>query len=513
MTIRTWTRRFAAGSMLITILVGLFTLPFSPALGQGAGVEIDEPRIPPGTDVFDLNLEQTRALSRSLNLKVVGHSYLKGSHLTRTAKAEGTGAGLNGAYVHNGIAYLASYSDPPTLFGHLIVDVHNPEDMKVLSFVPCEPGARCPYLRVNTKRHILVGGHSPGMPNAIDANPIQPPGGASNARAGISFIDVSNPKSPKPLGFFLTDLGGATHDFAIDDNFVYTCASMPESKKPGVAHQEVVIIDYRDPTNPTLAGRLHLPGQHVGEEYGARDRLNPDGSPQKVWCQQITIHKNRLYVGWRDAGLVVVDVTDPSNPKPVGQLDYVPPFNGGAMGAAHTAAPVIVDPNEHPDLVILADESFDCPPGIGRIIDVSDLKNPEVEKGIRDANLQVISSYRIPHVSDVFDFDEGKFECPAGQQSAHLPWLDHRSPSLVYHTWYDQGVRVWDISNPFLPREVGYYLPPKYASYGYVDRQTREVFQDPDTDLIYVTDGNGGGLTVLEWTGPIPEHPPIPGAR
>jgi hypothetical protein len=163
--------------MLVTISVGLFTLPFSPALGQGAGVEIDEPRIPPGTDVFDLNLKQTRALSRSLNLNVVGHSYLRGTHLTRTARAEGTGAGLNGVYVHNGIAYLSSYSDPPTLFGHLIVDVHNPEEMKVLSFVPCEPGARCPYLRVNTKRHILVGGHSPGMPNAIDANPIQPPGG------------------------------------------------------------------------------------------------------------------------------------------------------------------------------------------------------------------------------------------------------------------------------------------------------------------------------------------------
>ena len=223
-----------------------------------------------------------------MNFKVVGHSYLKGPHLTPTAQAKGTGAGLNGVYVHDGIAYLASYSDPPTLFGQLIVDVHNPEDMKVLSFVPCDPGTRCPYLRVNTKRHILVGGHSPGMPNAIDANPIQPPGGQSNARAGISFTDVSNPKSPKPLGFFLTDMGGATHDFAIDDNFVYTCASMPETKKPGVAHQELVIIDYRDPTNPTLTGRLHLPGQHVGEEHGARDRLNPDGSPQKVWCQQIT---------------------------------------------------------------------------------------------------------------------------------------------------------------------------------------------------------------------------------
>ena len=144
MTICTWTRPFAAGSILVAILVGLFALPFSPALGQGAGAKIDEPPIPKDVDVFNLNLEQTRALSRSLNFKVVGHSYLKGPHLTPAAQAEGTGAGLNGVYVRDGIAYLASYSDPPTLFGQLIVDVHNPGDMKVLSFVPCEPGARCP---------------------------------------------------------------------------------------------------------------------------------------------------------------------------------------------------------------------------------------------------------------------------------------------------------------------------------------------------------------------------------
>lgn len=525
-SMRNWNRSSAACRVKAAILAGLFVLPFGPALAQGAGAQIEEPRIPEDIDVFNLDLQKTKDLSRSSNFKIVGHSYLKGPWLTDKGKAAGTGVGLNSVYVHDGIAYVSGYSDPPAFFGNLIVDVRNPEDMKVLSYIPCEPGARCTYQRVNTKRDILVTGASPGMPNAVDANPIQPSGGRENARAGFGFTDVTNPKRPKSLGFFLTTMGGSTHDFAIDDNYVYGCASMPESNKPGVAHQEVVIIDYRDPKNPKLAGRLHLPGQHVGEEHGALDRLNPDGTPQKVWCQQITIHKNRLYVGWRDAGIVVVDVDDPSNPKLVGQLDYVPPFNGGAMGAAHSVEPVVVDPDEHPDLVVLADESFDCPPGIGRIVDVSDLKNPEVVAGLRNANLQIISSYRIPHVSDVYDFDKGKFEClrspgdegldaehQGGQQSIHYPWFDHRSPSLFYQTWYDQGLRAWDISNPFLPREVGYYLPPKYASFGYVDRQTREVFQDPDTDLIYVTDGNGGGLTVLEWTGPIPKHPPIPGAR
>jgi len=56
-----------------------------------------------------------------------------------------------------------------------------------------------------------------------------------------------------------------------------------------------------------------------------------------------------------------------------------------------------------------------------------------------------------------------------------------------------------------VPREAGYYLSPKYAAPGAPpDRQIRETYQDRDTGLIYMTDGNGGGLTVLRWTGPIP---------
>jgi hypothetical protein len=152
------------------------------------------------------------------------------------------------------------------------------------------------------------------------------------------------------------------------------------------------------------------------------------------------------------------------------------------------------------------------PPGFGRMIDISALDNP-----------QIISSFRIPAISDNYDFDSGQFRCEEGLQSVHLPWFDSRSPSLVYVTWYDQGVRALDISNPFLPREVGYYISPKYAAPDWTDppapffagayRSSREVYQDPDTGLIYLTDGNGGGLTVLKWTGPIPEHPPIPAGR
>jgi hypothetical protein len=182
--------------------------------------------------------------------------------------------------------------------------------------------------------------------------------------------------------------------------------------------------------------------------------------------------------------------------------------------------PVVTRQGEHPDLIVQTDEIFDCPPGFGRILDVSDVKNPEVVKGERPANVSLLSTFRFDYVSDTFNPQANEFVCdkdgPGGRSgtTTHLPRQDQRSPSLVYVTWYDEGVRVMDISNPFAPVFVGHFLSPRTgAPNGRKDRHTREIFQDPGTGLLYLTDGNGSGLMVLRYTGAIPQRLPIPGAR
>ena len=499
------TDRSQYGASLVSILLILAVLfgPSTLALGQGVGTEAKTPN-PTGVDFFNLTLQQTKALSRSRNFEVVGHSYLKGPWLAPFAQQTGIGAGFNTPRVYSGIAYLAGYASPITLFAILIADVHDPANMKVLSIIPCKPGTRCPYLRVNMNRHILVATHDTNRDN-----PRQPPAGQP-VQAGVGFYDISNPGQPKGLGFLVTRENGATHGFEIDDRYIYTCANTPQTRDPkfGGGNQEVLVIDYKDPEHPALVSSVHIPGQHAGETFEPRDQRNPDGTPQHIWCHEIVKHKDRLYVAWRDAGLVIIDVSDPSAPKVISRLDYVPPFSGGSSGAAHTAAPVIVNPNEYPKLVVVNDEIFDCPPGITRVVDISDLSNP-----------QFISNYRIPAIDDNYNYKTGKFICSGTVQSSHLPWFDYRSSGLVYQAWYDQGVHAWDISNPYLPREIGYYFSPRYPCVGpcgggypgavnqHADRHAREVYQDPSTGLIYTTDGNGGGLTVLRWTGPIPQPP------
>ncbi|MFL5046774.1 MAG: LVIVD repeat-containing protein, partial [Xanthobacteraceae bacterium] len=285
------------------------------------------------------------------------------------------------------------------------------------------------------------------------------------------------------------------------------------------------IIDYSNPSAPKEVGTWHVPGQKKGEQYGPLNRNGPDGKPQIIQCHEIVYYNDRVYAAWRDAGMQIIDVTDRSKPKLLATYDYVPPFHGGNLGAAHTSAPVVVRRGEHPDLIVHTDEIFDCPPGFGRILDVSDLKNPEVVKGERPANVVLLSTFRFDYVSDNFDQQRKSFICdgdgPGGRSgtTTHLPWFDQRSPSLVYITWYDEGVRAMDISNPFAPVFVGHFLSPRTGAPAWPgttarkDRHTREIFQDPDTGLLYLTDGNGAGLMVLRYTGPIPDKSPIPGGR
>ncbi len=502
-----------AGAGLLAMLASLVLA--AAATAQSIAPKVDNVPVPPQIDVFNLDLDGIKKYSSILNFEVLGHSYFKVPERTAWAKAQGrpgseVGSGFNTVRVYDGIAYLGGYNFPATLFGVMIADVRDPRNIKPLSFIPCNPGTRCNYLRVDPKRKILMFGHDTGRDN-----PTRPPQGEA-AKAGWSFYDVSDPAKPKELAFVPATPNGKTHGMDADDRYMYGCGTF----HPDMNREGLQIVDISDPKNIRQVATWHVPGQIKGETFGPMNRNGPDGKQQIVQCHEIVYYNDRLYLAWRDAGMVILDIKDRTKPTLIATYDYVPPFHGGFLGAAHTSMPVVVRPGEHPDLVVHTDEIFDCPQGFGRILDVSDMKNPEVVKGGRPANIQLLSTFRTPHVQDAYNHAKREFVCegkggPTGNLSntTHLPLQDKRSPSLVYVTWYDEGVRVMDISNPALPRFVGHFLSPRFASPGRIDRHTREIWQPPESDLLYVTDGNGGGLTILRYTGPIPQQPPLPGAR
>jgi hypothetical protein len=463
-----------------------------PSFAQQAAGAVPNPE---KQDLFQLNdLTSYRKFSQVKNFEIVGHSYFRGPWLVPGA----SGAGVNTLRICGNVAYLAGYN--PTVFGALVVDISEPAKMQVLSFIPANAGTRSAYLRVDCGRKILAIAHS----NWAD-NPNKPAAGQP-AKSGLTLHDVTDPRKPKQLSEF-NNKGGATHGMEMDEKYVYLCGTM-EGSKP--RNEELIIIDYSDPSGVKVAATWHVMGQHVGETFSPMNQKNPNGqTDQFITCHEIIKDGDRLYMAYRDAGIIILDISDRTKPIEVGNLDYVPPYNGdpgvplGCCPGGHTAAPVPHAGKPLPSLLILTDEHFSCPPGFGQVVDIS---NPKA--------MMVLSTYQVDGISDQYDHATGKFICKPGQQSAHLPWFDPRGHgALFYQAWYDQGLRAMDVSNPFKPKEVGYFISPDFSIPQQVGRHTREAYIDTATNLIYVTDGNGGGVTVLRYTGPIPTQPPIPGAR
>src|SRR3954470_1747405 len=147
------------GSILGAAIVACLALA-RPGVAQVLAPRVENVQIPTNVDPFNLSFEDFKKYSSAKNFELIGQSYFKIPERTPGAKGQGrpggeVGSGFNTVRVYDGIAYLAGQNSPPTLFGILIADVRDPQNIKTLSLIPCNPGTRCNYLRVNKEKKIL----------------------------------------------------------------------------------------------------------------------------------------------------------------------------------------------------------------------------------------------------------------------------------------------------------------------------------------------------------------------
>jgi hypothetical protein len=117
-----------------------------------------------------------------------------------------------------------------------------------------------------------------------------------------------------------------------------------------------------------------------------------------------------------------------------------------------------------------------------------------------------------PFPVSVWEVPVGNFCAKGGRFGPHqhaetVNGRIHRFPDkLAWIAYFNAGVRVVDLSNPYELREVGYYVPKINKLSHPIEKGQPTVIQMNDVDidhrgLAYASDRVGTGLFVLEYTG------------
>jgi hypothetical protein len=233
------------------------------------------------------------------------------------------------------------------------------------------------------------------------------------------------------------------------------------------------IYDMRDPEHPDLVGQWWTPGLWA---EGGESPPPPAVNGSETFIHHGIPDGGRLYCGYWDAGVLILDVTDPAAPSVVSQVGW----EAGEGHATHTTLPL---PGRH--LLAVLDEAATYRPACEenptylRILDIGDERHP-----------RVLSRWRPD--PQVFCQRPGCF----GPHNLHenRPGT-YKSEDLLFVTFYNAGLQVVDISDPGNPRPYAYYIPaPGPGGNG---TWTNDLVVGAD-GRIFVVDRVTAGLHLLE---------------
>ena len=301
--------------------------------------------------------------------------------------------------------------------------------------------------------------------------------------AGVELFDISTPEQPRSISF--VDRSGprsrGVHQLWFVDGKTIHCSSgaadfMPRNLKDDQCY---TAIDVSDPVKPRELGRWWYPGT---EERDAAPPVPRHPKFDTGWRAHNTNvypeRPDRAYVGYIDGGACVLDISDIAAPKLVGHWNPHPPF----PGFTHTVMPLF-----DRDLLVVSDECVRNDgadwPKLVWIVDNRAEENPTP-----------IATCPMPPV-DVFSRRGGRF-------GAHNLWENlpkegcYKSDRIVFGTFFNGGLRAFDLENPYQPKEVAYFVPEvPGAPFG--SCQLNDVFID-DRGIVYTVDRFVGGLYCLE---------------
>ena len=366
--------------------------------------------------------------------------------------------------------------------GFSVIDVRDPKKPKTVAFVAAPKNTRSHHLQIHGDILLAVNGpniwamqqyqsqqdyYAKSLADSVKSE--QP------FAVGLRVFDISNPANPREIGFLDLPGLGAHRIWWVGGRYAYVSVHFE-----GFIDHILAVVDVSNPQKPVLAGKWWLPGMHR-----AGGEKPPASFGKRTALHHLISAGNLGFAAWRDGGFTVHDLTDPPNPKLLAHHNTSPPFAGGA----HTPLPL---PDRN--LVVLADEatSVNCANGLAYTW-IYDVRTP--------TNPVTIATLPTPTGED-FCAKGGKF----GPHNIHenRPG-SFQSSDIVFVTYHNAGLRVYDIRNQFEPKEVAYFVPP--APEKIVDQrpnpvkviQSCDVYVDPN-GVMFLTDTNAG-LYILQYEG------------
>ena len=397
------------------------------------------------------------------NVRLVGHSDLQGRDALQVV--------LKGSYAYVG-HHRGREKNPMSgaleWNGTTVLDVSNPKQPRIIKHIPGYEGAESRAVQVVEK---YFDGRDYLLRNQ-----------ESSHFTGFEVWDITVRSSPR----LVSRIEGlnAAHKGWWDAETGYAYLS---GVWPGWKGQHLMIYDLKNPYTPKFVSKWGLPGQA------------PGGQGSGVSLHHPVISGDRAYLSYlRGGDVVILDIANKAQPKMIAHIDYLPPSS-----RSHTTVPFpplrgagFSRGEGHPGQVLVASEealTYGCHEARPQIyiLDATDEKEP-----------RLIATFKVP---------DGDF-CGRGGRFGPHQFAETKDGeiiggSLLYVAYFNAGLRIVDISDPFKPREVGHYIPTPRRK-GREGRESKNVIQTNDVDLdsrglIYITDRAGAGLHILEFTGKV----------
>jgi hypothetical protein len=406
-------------------------------------------------------------VAEASNMQIIGHSNLNG-----------VGKGGEGLAIHqypNGqrVLFLA-HESAPMCFS--VIDVTHPEDPKVITQVPVEaPSVRCNSLGLS------------GTTLAVAHQVAE----AGQPYAGMDTYDVADPAHPKQLSHFDTSgphSRGVHYLWFADGQYAYLSTGAKDFTPHNQSDDQfLMIVDLRDPAHPKETGRWWLPGTRSGDKEPPPPRVAPFDTGIRMHSPALSAERpDRVYIGWIDGGLVILDIADKAHPKLVAHRSWQSLGNG----FAHTLLPI---PSRN--LLIQTEEATapNCKdwPKRDWVWDMSDERT-------------IIPLAAFPPPADFAALCKAGGRFGAHNIDMNRPASTSRTlTKTVVGSFFNGGIRAYSIEDPTHPVEIGYLVeapPPGNATHTI---QINDVYVD-ENGLIYANDRLSGGLDIVKYTGSVP---------